>query len=117
MVAHEVVGVSVNATTNFDRRGTSAVPAKEDWEFRLDVISSTKEVDDSVFEKAVQGLCQICFPEGVLDELGVNIIVEHMRQKHASQESINRMRTVFESAIIQQIAQMLALYTDSTLKA
>jgi len=66
-----------------------------------------------VFEEAVQGLVQICFPETVLEELGVEVIAAHMQQDNAPQENVERMRSIFKSAMIQRVAWMLAQYSDT----
>jgi hypothetical protein len=69
-----------------------------------------------VFEEAVQGLVQICFPGTVLDELGIEIVAAHMQHDNAPQANVERMRSAFKSAMIPRVAWMLAQYTDSAEK-
>jgi hypothetical protein len=39
-----------------------------------------------VFRKAVQGLVKICFPSGVLEELGIDVLKQHAGGKCSSRE-------------------------------
>ncbi|KAF2683448.1 hypothetical protein K458DRAFT_432238 [Lentithecium fluviatile CBS 122367] len=89
---------STATASNTGPSGSSALPTSTDYQFRLKVISSAVEVANEVFVEAVQDLVHICFPETVLDEIGVEVVAEHMRHEKAPRNNIDRMREVFRSA-------------------
>jgi hypothetical protein len=64
--------------------------------------------DDDVFRDAVQGLVKICFPKGVIQELGINVLDQHMREGHAPEENISHMRDVFNAEMVHRLAWLLA---------
>jgi hypothetical protein len=77
------------------------------WKLRVKVLCSTND-DDEVFRDAVQGLVKICFPKGVIQELGINILEQHMREGHAPEENISHMRGVFNVEMVHRLAWLLA---------
>ncbi|KAH7402173.1 hypothetical protein DE146DRAFT_787890 [Phaeosphaeria sp. MPI-PUGE-AT-0046c] len=89
------------------------LPSADDWSFRVNVISSTSNLSDDIFKKAVQGLVKICLPEGILEELGIDLLAQYMRQENAPEENITRMRSVSSSEMIICISRMLAGYLDT----
>tara|TARA_R110002003_G_scaffold384_4_gene19301 strand:+ start:41867 stop:43171 length:1305 start_codon:yes stop_codon:yes gene_type:complete len=97
-------------------RNSTPLPTNDDWVFRVKVISSTKDLDNEVFRKAVQGLVKICFPSGVLEELGIDVLKQHMQEENAPAENIAKMTEVFRSEMIQRVACMLAAYLDTPAK-
>ncbi|KAF1846032.1 uncharacterized protein K460DRAFT_119179 [Cucurbitaria berberidis CBS 394.84] len=97
---------------NKHERATS-LPTGDDWAFRVKVISSSTDLNDDVFKKAVQGLVKICFPQGVLEELGIDVVYQHMQEENASEENIARMKDIFRSEMMHRITWMLAEYMDS----
>ncbi|KAF1920267.1 hypothetical protein BDU57DRAFT_508461 [Ampelomyces quisqualis] len=97
-------------------RGASPLPDSDDWEFRVKVISSPTNLDDQVFRKAVQGLVKICFPKGVLEELGVELLEKHMQAEKAPPANIARMIEVYRAEMIHRASQMLAEYLDTPAK-
>lgn len=86
-----------------------------EWNFRLKVVSA-KGIDGEVFEDAVNDLVDMCFPEAVLDEIGVDVITEHMRQESAPEANVERMRETFQSAMVEKVAQLLTKYIDDRSK-
>ncbi|PVI01320.1 hypothetical protein DM02DRAFT_705928 [Periconia macrospinosa] len=90
-------------------------PTSEDWKFRLKVICA-RNIDDEVFDDAIQGLVKICFPDSVLDELGVDIVTRHMDQESAPEANIGKMQQIFQSAMIKKVAWMLAGYLNTPTK-
>ncbi|KAJ4300978.1 hypothetical protein N0V90_003067 [Kalmusia sp. IMI 367209] len=91
----------------------TVLPTGDDWKFRLKVLSSSADLDEGVLRDAVQGLIKICFPDGVLDELGVDIVEAHMQEQRATQDNIDRMRSMFHDSMIDHVAQMLARYLNT----
>jgi hypothetical protein len=59
---------------------------------------------------------KICFPEGILEQLDVNVLKQHMRQEEASEENIHRMSEIFRAETAQRVAWMLAQYADTPAK-
>ncbi|KAH8726211.1 hypothetical protein GQ44DRAFT_825951 [Phaeosphaeriaceae sp. PMI808] len=98
-----------------DSKETS-LPSKEDWIFRVKVISSTNQLSEDVFTHAVQGLVKICFPQGILEELGVDLLQQHMRKEKAPKDNIKRMTKVFRYEMVRRVAWMLAEYLDTPIK-
>lgn len=92
--------------------GANTLPTSNDWVFRLKVLSSS-HVDDDLLDQAVRGLVQICFPDGFLEELGVDVVEAHMREEGAAQNNIDRMKPVFHDAMTRQMAWLLAKYLDT----
>lgn len=103
-------------TTSRLSRNETPLPSADDWAFRVKVISSTSNLTDDVFKKAVQGLVNICFPSGVLEELGMDLLARHMREERAPQENTERTRTAFSSEMTVCIGKMLAEYLDTSEK-
>lgn len=81
--------------------------------FRIQVISTTTVVNADVFKKAVQGLVKICFPQDVLEEIGIEVVTQHMRNEDAPEPNIAKMTGVFRSEMIHRIVWMLAEYLDT----
>lgn len=86
---------------------------RDEWAFRLKVISSSTALHHDVFEQAVQGIVRICFPQGVLEELGIDILERHMRAENAPVENIAKMRDIFRAEMIHRITWMLSEYLDT----
>ncbi|KAJ4370371.1 hypothetical protein N0V83_004889 [Neocucurbitaria cava] len=86
---------------------------RDEWAFRLKVISSSTALHHDVFEQAVQGIVRICFPQGVLEELGIDILARHMRAENAPVENIAKMRDIFRAEMIHRITWMLSEYLDT----
>jgi hypothetical protein len=95
---------------------STPLPTNDDWVFRVKVTSSTINPQDEVFEKAVQDLVNICFPLGVLEEIGVDVVERHMREESAPEENIRKMTDVFRAEMIHRISFMLATYLDTPQK-
>lgn len=70
-----------------------------------------------MFKKAVQGLVKICFPQPVLEEIGVQVVTQHMQAQNAPEQNITKMTDVFRSEMIQRVTWMLAEYLDTPAKA
>ncbi|KAF2794952.1 hypothetical protein K505DRAFT_374267 [Melanomma pulvis-pyrius CBS 109.77] len=94
-----------------DNEGKATLDLKA-WKLRVKVLCSIND-DEDVFRDAVQGLVKICFPQGVLQEIGVNVVEQHMREGHASRENISHMRDVFSAEMVHRLAWMLAEHLDS----
>lgn len=77
------------------------------------MISSMAKLQDQVFEKAVQDLVKICFPRGVLEELGVDVIERHMREEATPEANIEKMIEVYNAEMIQRVSYMLAAFLDT----
>jgi hypothetical protein len=80
------------------------------------VISSSPAPTAEVFKDAVQGLAKICFPEGILDQLGVEVLEQHMRQEKAPEENLHRMGHMFRDEMANRVVWMLAPYVDAPFK-
>ena len=85
-----------------------SLPTGEDWVFRVRVISSATDLGNDLFKDAVQGLVLTCFPAGILDQLGSQVMEQHMREEKAPEENILRMSEIFRSEMIQRVASMVA---------
>lgn len=96
--------------------GNVALPTSDDYAFRIQVLSTTTNLDTNVFKKAVQGLIKICFPQNVLEELGIEVITQHMRNEHAPEQNIDKMAQIFRSEMIHRVTWMLAEHLDSPIK-
>jgi hypothetical protein len=85
----------------------------DDYVFRVKVISTTTNLQDDVFKNAVQGLVKICFPQGVLEEIGIDVLERHMREEKAPEENIRKMVDVFRGEMVHRISSILAVYLDT----
>ncbi|KAF3005827.1 hypothetical protein E8E13_008316 [Curvularia kusanoi] len=94
-------------------KGTAALPTSDDYIFRVQVLSTTVDVSTDVFKKAVQGLVKICFPQDVLEEIGIEVVTQHMRNEGAPDQNIVRMTDIFRSEMIHRVNWMLAEYLDT----
>jgi hypothetical protein len=92
------------------------LPTNGDWVFRIKVISSNTAPDEELFREAVQGLVEICFPQGVLEEMGVDVVKQHMLEKRAPVESITRMTETYGMEMVHCITHMLGKYLDTPAK-
>jgi hypothetical protein len=106
--------LSAAKTESHDQNIESELPTGQDYRFRLKVVSSSLPVDNAVFEEALQGLVQICFPETILDELGMQVIAAHMVEAGSSEQNVKRMKEVFPTIIVERIAWLLARYTNTS---
>lgn len=61
----------------------------------------------------MQGLVKICFPQDVLEEIGIEVVTQHMQNEGASQENIFKMTKIFLSEMIHRVTWMLAEYLDT----
>ncbi|KAI8935635.1 hypothetical protein NX059_007163 [Plenodomus lindquistii] len=95
--------------------GTS-LPTADDWVFRVKVISSATDLTNDVFKKAVQGLVKICFPDGVLEQLGIQVLEQHMHEENAPEENIRKMVQIFRAEMAHRVTWMLAEYMDTSTK-
>jgi hypothetical protein len=77
------------------------------------VISSATDVNNDIFEKAVQGLVQRCLPQGILEELGLHVIEKHMTNEHASDSNIDKAKEIFQAEISRQLVWMLAAHLNT----
>jgi hypothetical protein len=80
------------------------------------VISSTTNLDDGIFKDAVQGLVKICFPLGIMEQLGTDMIRQHMAEEDAPAENVARMTELFRPELVHRMAGMLAGYLDTSAK-
>ncbi|KAF2133999.1 hypothetical protein P153DRAFT_381171 [Dothidotthia symphoricarpi CBS 119687] len=92
------------------------LPTSDDWTFRVKVISSSTDLDNDVFKRAVQGLVKICFPEKVLEELGIQVLEDNMRHEKAPEANITKMVEIFRSEMVHRVVWMLAEYLDTSSK-
>ncbi|KAF2652066.1 hypothetical protein K491DRAFT_760620 [Lophiostoma macrostomum CBS 122681] len=92
----------------------SSLPTAEDWRFRLKILCSEDHVSDDIRKEAVQGLVRICFPEDILDELGINVVTQHMHEEGATDDKISRMREAFRYEMVHRVSWMFANYLDTT---
>jgi hypothetical protein len=97
--------------------GQSSLGTTADWQFRLKVLRSEDPVNDGIWKGAVQGLVKMCFPEGILDDLGMKVVAQHMKEEEASEENITRMTEAFRSEMVHRVSWMLANYLDTPEKA
>ena len=97
-------------------KGTLALPTSDDYIFRVQVLSTTADVSSNVFKKAVQGLVKICFPQDVLEEIGIEVVTQHMRNEGAPERNIAKMTEIFRSEMFHRVNWMLAEYLDTPAK-
>ncbi|KAJ4346289.1 hypothetical protein N0V95_005499 [Ascochyta clinopodiicola] len=94
-------------------KGSRHLPTSDDYVFRIQVISTTANIKTDVFKKAVQGLVKICFPQDVLEEIGIQVVTQHMRNEDAPESNIAQMTEIFRSEMIHRVTWMLAEYLDT----
>lgn len=99
---------------NQDRE--ASLPTSEDWAFRVKVISSATDLSNDLFKNAVHGLVRICFPEGILGQLGLRVLEQHMLEENAPTDNVRRMRGIFESEMIRRVTSILAEHLDTLAK-
>ena len=99
-----------------NNKGTLALPTSDDYIFRVQVLSTTIDVSSIVFKKAVQGLVKICFPQDVLEEIGIEVVTQHMRNESAPEHNIEKMTEIFRSEMSHRVNWMLAEYLDTPAK-
>lgn len=97
-------------------KGSTSLSTGDDYVFRIQVISTTSDVNTDVFKKAVQSLVKICFPQDVLQEIGIEVVTQHMRSEDAPEENITKMKEIFRSEMIHRVTWMLAEYLDTPAK-
>ncbi|KAG9197305.1 hypothetical protein G6514_001903 [Epicoccum nigrum] len=95
---------------------TLALPTSDDYIFRIQVLPTTDDVSTIVFRKAVQGLVKICFPQDVLEEIGIEVVTQHMRNEGAPEHKIAKMTKIFWSEMFHRVNWMLAEYLDTPAK-
>lgn len=88
--------------TNIVQKGPSSeqLSKSEDWIFRIKVISSAINLHNELFKDAVRGLVRICFPDGILEQLGEEVVKKHMHEQHANTANIQRMSEIFKSEMV-----------------
>jgi hypothetical protein len=96
------------------RKGPLTLPTADDWAFRLKVVCLNPA--DDLLTDAVKGLVNICFPGGLLEDLGVDVVQRHMEEAGALPESIERTRDAFRTEMVQRVAWLLAPYLDTPQK-
>ncbi|KAI4915434.1 uncharacterized protein J4E92_009388 [Alternaria infectoria] len=94
----------------------TSLPTGEDWVFRVKVISSATDLRNGLFKNAVQGLVRICFPNDILNQLGSDVLEQHMREENAPEENIRRMTEMFRAEMTQRMVSMLADNLDTAAK-
>jgi hypothetical protein len=95
---------------------TTSLPTSDDWVFRVQVVSQSTDIHTEMFKRAVQGLVKICFPQNVLNELGVDVVQQHMREQNAPKQNIEKMREIFRSEMVHRLVWMLVEYLDDSSK-
>jgi hypothetical protein len=99
-----------------DRTNATSLPTSDDWVFRLQVVSQSTDIHTKMFKRAVQGLVKICFPQNVLNELGVDVVQQHMHEQNAPKQNIEKMREIFRSEMVHRLVWMLVEYLDDSSK-
>jgi hypothetical protein len=99
-----------------DPKNTTSLPTSDDWVFRVQVVSQSTDIHTEMFKRAVQGLVKICFPQNVLNELGVDVVQQHMREQNAPKQNIEKMREIFRSEMVHRLVWMLVEYLDDSSK-
>lgn len=95
---------------------STSLPTGEDWIFRTKVISSITDLGNDVFKTAVQGLVRMWFPEGILDQLGPQVLEQHMREEQAPEKNIRRMSEIFGNEMTKRMVSMIAENLDTAAK-
>ncbi|KAI4918699.1 hypothetical protein J4E90_003086 [Alternaria incomplexa] len=90
-----------------------SLPTGDDWIFRVQVISSATDLGSQVFKNAVKGLVRICFPDNILDQLGPQVLQQHMREEKAPEANIRKMLEIFRTEMIQRMVPMVAKHLHS----
>ncbi|KAF2015973.1 hypothetical protein BU24DRAFT_480705 [Aaosphaeria arxii CBS 175.79] len=103
----DIVTSSKSDAPHSNSRRATYLPNVTDWAFRIKVISSPHTSDD-LLREAIQGLIVTCFPDGILKELGIDVVQKHMREQAAPEENIRRVQAIFDQEMIYQIARMMA---------
>lgn len=80
------------------------------------MLSTIDDVSTIVFRKAVQGLVKICFPQDVLEEIGIEVVTQHMRNEGAPEHNIAKMTEIFRSEVFHLVDWMLTEYLDTLAK-
>jgi hypothetical protein len=88
----------------------------EDWIFRVKFISSATDLGHELFKNAVQGLVRICFPDDILDQLGPQVLRQHMREEKAPEENMRRMSEIFHDEMAQRMTSMAAVHLNTAAK-
>jgi hypothetical protein len=99
-----------------DRTNATSLPTSDDWVFRVQVVSQSTDIHTEMFKKAVQGLVKICFPQNVLNQLGVDVVQQHMREQNAPKQNIEKMREILRSEMVHRLVWMLVEYLDDSSK-
>lgn len=64
----------------------------------------------------MQGLVKVCFPQGPLVGLGIEIVTQHMRDEEAAEDNIAKTAEILRSGIFHRVTWILAEYLDAPLK-
>jgi hypothetical protein len=99
-----------------DRPNATSLPTSDDWGFRVQVVPQSTDIHTEMFKRAVQGLVKICFPQNVLNELGVDVVQQHMREQSAPKQNSEKMREIFRSEMVHRLVWMLVEYLDDSSK-
>ncbi|KAL6156404.1 hypothetical protein ACJQWK_09831 [Exserohilum turcicum] len=130
---HSVSPSTHSQSTRHDRQSSSAnqsnnarfvenpaqatsLPTAEDWTFRIKVLTSATDLENDLFKDAVRGLVRMCFPDGVLEQLGPSVVQRHMREFNAEPANIQNMSKVFEQEMVQRLISLLVKYLDTPAK-
>ncbi|KAF2810097.1 uncharacterized protein BDZ99DRAFT_520189 [Mytilinidion resinicola] len=92
------------------------IPDSEEWQFWLKFVCR-EHLQDDMFKEAVQGLLKICFPSGVLDEIGVDVIESQMLDRGATLDQTKAMREVAQEEVVHRLSWLLAEQLDTPHKA
>lgn len=99
-----------------NNKDVTSLPTGDDYAFRIQVISTTTDTNTDVFKKAIQGLVKFCFPQNILEEIGIEVVTQHMRNEHAPEQNIIKMTEIFRSEMVHRLTWMLAEYLDTPVK-
>jgi len=93
-----------------------SVSTDDEWRFRIKVLSSNAALGDEVLQEAVEGLARMCFPDGILQELGVDVVTADMEQNDASEQSIEKMKVTFETCLLNRLITLIAPFLNTPSK-
>lgn len=88
-----------------DEHATSLLTV-DDWVFRVKVISPSTDLNNDIFMKVVQGLAKICFPDGVLEQLDIQLVEQPMCEKNAPEKNIRKMVQIFREEMAHRVTWM-----------
>jgi hypothetical protein len=110
---HSTSSSVCRSDTPHTQHRANLLPTSEDWTFRVKVISAATNLQDDLFRDAVKGLVRVCFPDGILEQLGQNVVEQHMHEENARIANIRRMSEVFQTEMVHRLIGMLVRYFDT----